>query len=144
MRQTILIPYLQNYNLKRKLAIYFCMLISPFIPGCSFLNMNIEPIAATVTELSACREDGKSTEIFSTNDERIFACGYAQTVQPVDINIYWYYKDELVFQQIGEDIDGDFYSFVQPGSAGTFPTGNYRIDIVIGGVVAKSTEFRVE
>ena len=144
MREIIPITHLQKHYLSRKLAIYFCMVISPFILGCSFLNMNIEPIAATITELTACREDGESREVFSPNDERIFVCGYVETVQPVDINIHWFYKDELVFQQVGEDMDGDFFSFVQPGSSGTFPIGDYRIDILIGGVVAKSTEFRVE
>ncbi len=115
-----------------------------FVLGCSFTNINVEPIAATVTELSACNENGESIDVFLPEKAGIFVCGYVQTLQPVDINIYWYYEDELVFQQIGENIDGDFYSFVQPGKVETFPEGNYRIDILIGGVVAESTEFRVK
>jgi hypothetical protein len=112
--------------------------------------MNIEPIAATVTELSTCTgvdENGAPSEIttiFSPDTERIFVCGYLEAFQPIDIDIHWYYEDELVFQQNGKSLTGQFFSFVEPGKTDTFPEGNYRIDILIGGVVAKSTEFRVE
>jgi hypothetical protein len=114
--------------------------------GCSLnFKTNVKPIAATVTELSACRKDGKPAEVFSPDEEHIFVCGHIETLQPVDINLYWYYEDELVFQQDGEDVDGDFHSFLTPGEKmEAFPTGAYRIDVLIGGVVTRSTKFRVE
>jgi len=64
-----------------------------FIFGCSLgsLKLNVEPIAAGVTEFSPCHKDGKPTEVFSPDEERIFVCGYVQTLQPIDIDIRWYY-----------------------------------------------------
>jgi hypothetical protein len=112
--------------------------------SCALIRVNVEPIAATVTELSTCLENGEQTEVFSPEDEYIFACGHIQSLQPVDIKILWYYEDKLIFQQDGKDMNGDFHSFIQPGNNVTFPIGKYRVDVLIGGVVAKSVEFRVE
>ena len=106
--------------------------------------MNIEPIVAGVPELSACREDGKADTVFASDEERIFVCGYVQTLEPIDIEIHWYYEDELVFQQFGEDADGHFYNFVQPNSVDDFPVGNYQIEALIAGTLANKVEFRVE
>lgn len=115
-----------------------------FLLSCSLIRVNVEPIIATVTELTTCLENGEQTKIFSPQNEYIFVCGHIRAPRPVDIKIHWYYKDEVIFQQDGTDIQGDFHSFLQPGNNITFPLGEYRVDVLIGGVVAKSTEFRVE
>ncbi|MEW5959068.1 MAG: hypothetical protein AB1801_15155 [Chloroflexota bacterium] len=120
------------------------------VVSCSFVNVEVEPIGATVKELSVCKgadEIGKPvgvSKVFSPEEERIFACGYLETLQPIDIDIQWYYKNELVFRQTGKDIKGYFYYFIRPEKIDAFPEGAYRIDVLIGGVVAESTEFRVE
>lgn len=129
-----------------RLSILFLILVVIWIAfGCSFnMRTNMEPIAVTVTELSACRENGEPTKVFTPDENRIYVCGYIETLHPIDIEIYWYYENELVFRQIGEKIDSDFHSYVEPSEkVESFPVGNYRIDILVGGVVVKSAYFHV-
>lgn len=125
-----------------KILCYLGLILS--LINCSLIKVDIEPIVATVTELTTCLENGEQTKVFSPQDEYIFVCGHVRALRPVDIKVLWYYKEELIFQQDGKDMHGDFHSFLQPGNNINFPVGGYRVDVLIGGVVDKSTEFRVE
>jgi hypothetical protein len=121
-----------------------------FLLGCALLNLHVSPIAMTVTELSACSGVNEAGEFVGlsqkvlSNQDRIYACGYVETVEPVDLEIRWYHKDELVFHQTGKNLKGEFLSFVQPGKSGVFPKGEYRIDVLFGGSVLRSAKFVVE
>jgi hypothetical protein len=109
------------------------------------LNVNIEPIAATITQFSTCDENGQEKYTFASDEKRIFVCGQIETAAPVDLSINWYYKDQLVFQQFGKNAkDGHFYNFVEPSKSNEFPEGKYRVEILVGNVVAESSDFWVE
>lgn len=126
-----------------RIALY--LVVVCFLLSCSFININLEPIAATITQFSTCDASGEEKHVFTPDERRIFICGQLQTLSPVDLTIYWYYEDELAFQQFGEDAeDGSFYNFVEPAKGGVFPEGNYRVEVLIEGTLAESTEFRVE
>jgi len=120
-----------------------------FSLACSIGPIRIDPVTAKVTRLSACESVdkdgnpiGEATE-FSANIERIFACGYLETNEPMDIEILWYYEDEVVFQQFGPNIKGNFFSYVESGRD-TFVKGTYRIEILIGNGLVGQTEFEIK
>lgn len=110
----------------------------------------IEPITATVTELSLCKsvdENHKPIETattFSPETKRIFVCGYLRTINPLDIQLYWYYENKLFLVQAGKDINGYFSSVLTPDANQNFPEGTYRVEVQIGGTRSASAEFRVE
>jgi hypothetical protein len=112
-------------------------------------SATVKPITAGITELSACKGwDGSGKpigiyDVFQPDEDRIYACGYLMTNQPITFQVHWYYEDELVFTQVGEYGEGYFYSFIEPKGE-NFPIGRYRIEVVIGKMVIRSTEFRVE
>lgn len=123
------------------------LIVVVLITGCS---VTAKPIAIGVTELSACRgldDNARPVGIsksFSADEKRIFACARLQTNVPITLKTHWYYEGKLVFTQVGQDLgEGYFYSFIEPVGE-SFPVGAYRIEIVIGNTIVRSTEFRVE
>lgn len=129
---------------------FFGLVLTSLVLGCSFLNLKVEPIVATVTELSVCKgidETGKPlgiSEVFSTKDERIYVCGYLDTTQPIDLEIYWYHEKQLIFQKSGKNVEGYFYGFIQPKKGQSFAEGEYEIEVRALGTLAQKTQFRVE
>ena len=110
----------------------------------------MEPIAVSVTELTACKgidETGNPVEIsdtFPPEIERIYICGYVETVQPINLDIYWYRENELIYKENGMNIKGRFYGFIQPRDGQKFIEANYKVEIRAFGTLARSVEFRVE
>ena len=137
--------FLEGRLFSRLLRI-LCLTVALFVVSCS---LAIKPLAVGITELSACKgwsDAGKPvgvSNVFQPEVDRIYACGYLMTNQPISFQLLWYYEDELVLRQTGRYGEGYFYSYMD-STEESFPVGNYRIEAVVGKMVVQSTEFRVE
>ena len=109
-----------------------------------------EPFSATITELSTCQgldtlgNPIKISPIFASNVDRISVCAHLETnIPPITLSVNWYHNDRLIHRHTLRTGNGYFDSALE-ATDGTFQTGVYIAETVIGKRPVQTIEIRVE
>ena len=86
-----------------------------------------------------------ATDVFSTDDDRIFAYILLDTKEQTLVTYRWYREDELIY--VSEDpapATGYHFGWLGPAQGRRLPAGSYRVDMLIRSSLLASRTFRVE
>jgi len=111
-----------------------------------------QPVAIGISEIGTCKsyneEDGTPQDItstFSPDDERVVLYFYLETNIDVVLTYRWYYEGSLVYtHQASKNEPGYNFGWLNAKEGKQLPLGTYQIQVALGEMVIRSTEFRVE
>ena len=121
------------------------LLILIFTLGCSLSG---QPVSVTISEIGTCGDYDKINnepvniaDEFLSSDSQITVYFYTETNLQAEITYRWFFEDDLIAEYQAPLEKGYNFGWIIPKE--TFPVGEYKVDILLGQVVLRSTAFRV-